>query len=95
MTMYMWLYFVFARNVNEWDVLLDSFYRCSGVRGRIEDVKWLWFNSEGLWFNLEIVMVGRNIELYFYINVEKVITGLLYRLECLKLKFMLSHNLQS
>jgi hypothetical protein len=29
----------------------------------IEDVKGLWFNGEGLWFNLEIVMVGTIIHL--------------------------------
>jgi hypothetical protein len=29
----------------------------------IEDVKGLWSNGEGLWFNLEIVMVGTIIHL--------------------------------
>jgi hypothetical protein len=29
----------------------------------IEDVKGLWFNGEGLWFNLKIVMVGIIIQL--------------------------------
>jgi hypothetical protein len=43
-TLYLWEAW---KNGSEWDViLLDFFYRCWGVRGRIEDVKGLLFYGE-------------------------------------------------